>query len=135
MTQPSPHATHPIAPSKVTIETVGGRTTALPPERQFRAFLDRSGARLADSASALMRMVGAPRLVAAAVSEESGQVQDSLARPVGQFDDLLGASTAANDHYLLLQERISAENRRFTALSNVLKARHDTAKAAVNNIR
>jgi hypothetical protein len=36
--------------------------------------------------------------------------------------------------YLRLQERIGAETRRFTTLSNVMKARHDAAQTAINNI-
>jgi hypothetical protein len=38
-------------------------------------------------------------------------------------------------YYLQLQQRISAESRAYTALSNVLKARHDTVKNAIGNIR
>jgi hypothetical protein len=37
--------------------------------------------------------------------------------------------------YLALQQKIQQENREFTALSNVMKARHDAAKNALNNIR
>jgi hypothetical protein len=37
--------------------------------------------------------------------------------------------------YLELQERISAETNAYMALSNVLKARHDTIKNAIGNIR
>jgi hypothetical protein len=36
--------------------------------------------------------------------------------------------------YLQLQEELSRENRRFSALSNVLKSRHDTAQAVIANI-
>lgn len=44
-------------------------------------------------------------------------------------------SQAFNLEYMALQEAAQAENRRFTALSNLMKARHDTAKAAISNIR
>ncbi len=37
--------------------------------------------------------------------------------------------------YLQLQQRMQDENLRFTTLSNVLKARHETAKTAIGNIR
>ena len=37
--------------------------------------------------------------------------------------------------YLALQERINAESREYSAISNVLKARHDTIKNAIGNIR
>jgi hypothetical protein len=36
--------------------------------------------------------------------------------------------------YLQLQEELSRENRRFSALSNVLKSRHETAQSVIANI-
>lgn len=39
-----------------------------------------------------------------------------------------------NMQMLELQTEIQAENRRFTTVSNLMKARHDTAKAAINNM-
>ncbi len=39
-----------------------------------------------------------------------------------------------NLQYLELQTTIQNENRRFTTVSNLMKARHDTAKAAINNM-
>jgi hypothetical protein len=44
-------------------------------------------------------------------------------------------SQAFNLQLLNLQEEVQQENRRFSTLSNVLRAKHDTAKAAVSNIR
>jgi hypothetical protein len=40
-----------------------------------------------------------------------------------------------NMRYLALQEQINAESREYSAISNVLKARHDTIKNAIGNIR
>ncbi len=40
-----------------------------------------------------------------------------------------------NLYYLQLQEQMSAESRSYSAISNVLKARHDTMKNAIGNIR
>jgi hypothetical protein len=37
--------------------------------------------------------------------------------------------------YLELQRQIQSESRRFTTLGNAMKTRHDTAKAAINNVR
>ena len=34
-----------------------------------------------------------------------------------------------------LQQQMQAESTRYTALSNALKARYDTAKNSINNIR
>jgi len=44
--------------------------------------------------------------------------------------------TAALDlHYLQLRNNLARENRQFTMMSNIMKVKHDTAKAAINNIR
>ena len=37
--------------------------------------------------------------------------------------------------YLELQQEVQQANRRYTVASNLLKARHDTARAAINNLR
>jgi len=47
----------------------------------------------------------------------------------------LAATADQNMYFLQLQERISAESRAYSALSNVMKARHDTIKNAIGNIR
>lgn len=44
-------------------------------------------------------------------------------------------SQEMNLYYLQIQETVNAQNRSFTALSNVLKAEHDTVKTAIGNIR
>lgn len=51
------------------------------------------------------------------------------------IQSVLENSQAFNMYYLELQEQISAENRQYTTMSNVLKARHDTVKNAIGNIR
>ena len=47
---------------------------------------------------------------------------------------LQAESQAFNAQYLQLQEAMQRENREFTALSNVMKIKHDTARAAIGNI-
>jgi hypothetical protein len=37
-------------------------------------------------------------------------------------------------YYLQIQQQEDAQNRTFTAMSNILKTSHDSAKAAINNI-
>ena len=39
-----------------------------------------------------------------------------------------------NLQYLQIQEGMQRESREFTALTNVMKVKHDSAKAAINNI-
>ena len=40
-----------------------------------------------------------------------------------------------NLQYLALQQKMQADNRQFTLLSNIMKTKHDTAKNAINNVR
>ncbi len=40
-----------------------------------------------------------------------------------------------NLQYLGLQQKMQSDNRQFTSMSNIMKTKHDTAKAAINNVR
>jgi hypothetical protein len=51
------------------------------------------------------------------------------------IEGALAQSQEFNLYYLQLQEQLAAENRAYSAMSNVLKARHDTVKNAIGNIR
>ena len=51
------------------------------------------------------------------------------------LEGTLQSSQDMNLYYLQLQEAMAAENRAYSASSNVLKARHDTVKNAIGNIR
>lgn len=53
----------------------------------------------------------------------------------GGLESSLQQSQEMNLYYLQIQEAVNAQNRTFTALSNVLKAEHDTVKTAIGNIR
>ena len=44
-------------------------------------------------------------------------------------------SQSFNMQMLKLQEEVQGENRRFSTLTNVVRARHDTAKSAISNVR
>lgn len=59
----------------------------------------------------------------------SGDVADPA------VEGALARSQEMNMYLLELQERVAAQNRAFTTYSNVLKAKHDTVKNAINNIR
>ena len=60
------------------------------------------------------------------------------AGPGGAADGGLESSMAQaeqmNLYYLQVQEQVNAQNRTFTALSNVLEVEHNTAKSAIGNI-
>jgi hypothetical protein len=51
------------------------------------------------------------------------------------IEGMLGQDANQNLYYIGLQERISAENRLYTAYSNVLRTRHETLKNAIGNFR
>ena len=51
------------------------------------------------------------------------------------IESSLQQSQDLNMYYLQVQEAVSQENRQYSALSNVLKAKHDTVKTAIGNIR
>jgi len=76
----------------------------------------------------------------AAASGTSG-VSSSLSSPASDQSDVAAMqamqreSQVFNMQLLELQENVQQENRRFSTVSNVLRAKHDTAKAAVSNIR
>jgi hypothetical protein len=53
----------------------------------------------------------------------------------GGIESALSQTANQNLYFLELQERMSAESRNYSAISNVLKSRHDTVKNAIGNIR
>lgn len=71
----------------------------------------------------------------------SSNVPSNLVSPGSDQSDLATMqamqreSQVFNVQLLELQEDVQQENRRFSTVSNVLRAKHDTAKAAVSNIR
>ncbi|HEX3772050.1 MAG TPA: hypothetical protein VHV30_14340 [Polyangiaceae bacterium] len=46
----------------------------------------------------------------------------------------MAQSQEMNLYYLQVQEQVNAQNRTFTALTNVLEVEHSTAKSAISNI-
>ena len=127
------------------------------PSEPFSAVM-RAGARaVVDSAEgAVWRLPGGPVLAAAfrdappavgssshALSSAESSAEGTSGPGAGGFSgdiqdpagEVLAQNSDQNLYYLRLQQQISAESREYTALSNVLKARHDTVKNAIGNIR
>ncbi len=69
----------------------------------------------------------------AGASGSAGGISGAGAEP--GVESSLAQSQDMNMYYLQIQEQVNAQNRSFTALSNVLKAEHDTVKTAIGNIR
>ena len=76
-----------------------------------------------------------------AASAEGGGAAATGAGGTPSEGDILEATRAlqaegrtANLQYLQLQENMQRESREFTALSNVMRVKHDSAKSAIGNI-
>jgi hypothetical protein len=72
---------------------------------------------------------GAPSVLGATGSTGSTGTSDP------SMQQMMSQDADQNMYYLQLQEQMSQESRSYSAVSNVLKARHDTMKNAIGNIR
>jgi hypothetical protein len=70
--------------------------------------------------------VGPPPAALAAAAGNSG---------TSNMEAMMQQGHASNLQLLALQQQVQQESQRFTTVSNVMRAKHDTAKAAVSNIR
>jgi len=157
-------STKPIDPSALNtlvVEPTHQRQTQ-PPATPFRDLLATSVSVLSTGAEVATSIVGGPILAAAVHSAGSNLAQGISGQPTGPVAGLgAGPATASaltnpeggggtdmaqmqamqkesqvfNLQLLQLQENVQNENRHFTTVSNVLRASHDTAKAAISNVR
>lgn len=148
----------------VSASASAARVTA-PPGQPFKAIMHASASTIMSGAEqALTRLPGGPILAAAlrpagspvAVGPAGGMTHGAASPeglgsagtgiPAEGTSSTAGSSTPGlesaladtrNDNLamLLLQKRINEESRDYSAMSNVLKARHDTVKNAIGNIR
>jgi hypothetical protein len=82
--------------------------------------------------------IAAPAVGAGAIGAAEGPTGTAAGGTGAEASSVEGAlaqSQEFNLYYLQLQEQLAAENRSYSAMSNVLKARHDTVKNAIGNIR
>jgi hypothetical protein len=66
------------------------------------------------------------------VAEQSSASRDQLIQAAKQMQE---TQMSFNIQYLQLQSQMQNENRTYTAVSNILKTRHDTVKNSISNIR
>ncbi|MCP4502343.1 MAG: hypothetical protein GY822_20500 [Deltaproteobacteria bacterium] len=64
--------------------------------------------------------------------KKSGNMQQDL---MNQTQDMQEMMASFNLQYLQLQNKMQAENRSYTTISNVMKTKHDTAKSSIQNVR
>ena len=126
-----------------------------PPVRPFRALMNGgASAVLGGADAAIRRLPGGPILATAVRGGVAGppslQPTSRAEGPTGtagsdatapgggspsSVEDSLTRYADQNLYYLELQQRISAESQAYSAISNVLKTRHETVKNAIGNIR
>jgi hypothetical protein len=75
---------------------------------------------------------GGPGLGTNTGTKSTGNSQQDL---MNQTKDMQEMMQSFNLQYLQLQEKMQGENRSFSTVSNVMKTKHDTAKASINNVR
>lgn len=141
-----------IPDTTTTLQPAAHRVTAVP-ARPFAAVFQAGADAVIDGAeAAAQRLPGGP-LVSAALRPglPTGSMPSTLGTPTGAATDPSGttdvgitqdplqaaadAQTQTTVELLTLQHQIQEENRRYTTYSNVLKARHETMKNAIGNIR
>ena len=153
---------NPIAGStdtRMEIDATRGRQTERPPA-PFRSVLAGGVSLLMTGAEVATHVVGGPVLAAAvhdARTGATGAIAGTAANgaglaasraalaastagatgnpELGGMESLMQQGQASNLQLLALQQQVQQENQRFTTVSNVMRAKHDTAKAAVSNIR
>jgi len=123
------------------------------PAAPFRSVLAGGVSLLMSGAEVATHVVGGPVLAAAVHDARAGAANaiagananaGATSAPAIGGAGSPGASTVesmmqqgqmSNFELLALQQQVQQENQRFTTVSNVMRAKHDTAKAAVSNIR
>ena len=106
------------------------------PGTSFRDHLSDGLAVASDVARAAGAVIPGAGLVSLALSGLSHLVGHDTAPSGGDATSaLLAGNQALDTRYLLLQARMQQESRMYTAISNILRVRHDAAKNAIANIR
>lgn len=71
----------------------------------------------------------------ATLAELSASIQDAQAEFVRALIEMQEMQMSFNLRYLQLQNSMQDDSRRFTALSNIMKTKHETVKNTIGNIR
>jgi hypothetical protein len=149
-------------PSTAVLPTATAPRVTPSPARPFQQMLNASSFAIVNGAeAAVSRLPGGPILAAAmrpagGASSFASASSLSATGPTGtgtapggvgssgtagtgtgdpSMQQMMSQDADQNMYYLQLQEQMSQESRSYSAVSNVLKARHDTMKNAIGNIR
>jgi hypothetical protein len=77
-------------------------------------------------------IAGGPGLGTPGGAPKTGNMQQDLMNQTKGMQEMMASF---NLQYLQLQQKMQSENRSFTTVTNVMKTKHDTSKASINNIR
>ena len=91
-----------------------------------------SGSGLTTPAGPLSGSLGGAPTSTGQIAAQSGSAEQST---MNEVRDMQAQSQSFNLQFLTLQEEVQQENRKFTTVSNVPKAKYETAKGAIGNIR
>src|SRR5690606_1369034 len=126
---------------RVTVAPAAVRTTAVPSTPFRDALAGTASAAIRGAQAAAQALPGGEALSAALTGSGPASVVP-LTEPLSHGGAGAGGVQGALDqqadnalYYLKLQQQVQDENRSYTTLSNVMKARHDTVKGAIGNLR
>ncbi len=138
------------ADTRLEIDTTRTRQTEKP-AAPFRDVLSGGVSLLMSGAELATHVVAGPVMAAAVHDARLGATTAitggamttgaaGLAAPAGGTDassvqGMVQDGQASNMQLLALQQQIQDESQRFTTVSNVMRAKYDTAKSALSNIR
>ncbi len=79
---------------------------------------------------------GNPAAIGGVIGAGVGVGTNPAAGPAdgGGIESVMAQDQEMNLYYLQIQEEVNAQNRTFSALSNVMEVEHNTAKTAIGNI-
>lgn len=123
----------------VTLESTQPRMTDRPASTQFREALERGAEVIVSGVEQAAGFIPGGSVVAAAVRSSTGGAPagglEGAGGGAGGPLDALSQSTGSAMQLLALQQQISMEQRQFSTVSNVMKARHETSKQVIQNVR
>jgi hypothetical protein len=134
--------------ANLTLRDTEPRVTPAPPSRQFSETLGEGAHALLAGVEQAAGLLPGGNAVAAAIrsgsaqsGSASGPAPGTTGAPAagtnggGSLQGMLDSSASSAEELLALQHQMAMEQRMFQTTSNVLKARHDTSKAVIQNVR
>jgi translation elongation factor EF-1beta len=97
--------------------------------------LDESDAELDALTEINERTAGIADQFAVLAAELVASLASSQAQLLEATKQMQETQMSFNLQYLQLQQKMQNENRSFTAVSNIMKTKHDTVKNSISNIR